>query len=77
MPLAAYLMLAIVLVYAIPTASAQSDLQRDQSFKRTITKEVEGKFLLSLPKDYAKSKKKNWPLVMFLHGSGERGDDLH
>ena len=31
-------------------------------------------YLLSLPKDYAKKDK--WPLLLFLHGSGERGDDL-
>jgi predicted peptidase len=32
-------------------------------------------YLLYLPEDYARSSKK-WPLVLFLHGSGERGSDV-
>jgi predicted peptidase len=31
-------------------------------------------YLLYLPKDY--EKQESWPLVLFLHGSGERGDNL-
>jgi predicted peptidase len=31
-------------------------------------------YLLYLPKDYAEQEK--WPLMLFLHGAGERGDDL-
>lgn len=36
--------------------------------------ETEVRFLLYLPADY--SSKQRWPLLLFLHGSGERGDDL-
>jgi predicted peptidase len=32
------------------------------------------KYLLYLPKDYRQ--KDSWPLLLFLHGAGERGDDL-
>ncbi|MCL5096415.1 MAG: prolyl oligopeptidase family serine peptidase [Candidatus Omnitrophica bacterium] len=32
-------------------------------------------YLLSLPSDYDKSNK-SWPLVLFLHGAGESGNDL-
>jgi len=32
-------------------------------------------YLLYLPKDY--DKQETWPLVIFLHGAGERGDDLN
>jgi predicted peptidase len=49
--------------------------QQAQSFERKVTRSFSGKFLLYLPKDFGKEKKK-WPLMMFLHGSGERGDDL-
>lgn len=35
---------------------------------------VQLNYLLYLPKDYDKQEK--WPLLLFLHGSGERGDDL-
>ena len=32
------------------------------------------KYLLYLPKDY--DQKESWPLLLFLHGAGERGDNL-
>src|SRR3569833_2062858 len=35
---------------------------------------VELDYLLYLPKDYAKQDQ--WPLMLFLHGAGARGDDL-
>lgn len=35
------------------------------------------RYLVDLPKDYAKDKAKKWPVVLFLHGSGERGEDLN
>jgi predicted peptidase len=34
------------------------------------------RYLLYLPAEYSAHEKKEWPLVLFLHGSGERGDDL-
>ena len=36
---------------------------------------VAGEYLLYLPQNYETSKDK-WPLMLFLHGAGERGDDL-
>lgn len=33
-------------------------------------------YLLSLPEGYDSDTGKRWPLLIFLHGSGERGDDL-
>ena len=33
-------------------------------------------YLLWLPSEYKKDKKKTYPLLIFLHGSGERGDTL-
>jgi len=33
-------------------------------------------YLLFLPKGYNASKTERWPLVIFLHGSGERGTDI-
>lgn len=35
---------------------------------------VKMNYLLYLPKDY--DQKEKWPLVLFLHGAGERGDNL-
>jgi len=34
-------------------------------------------YLLYLPNGYDQDKEKTWPLILFLHGSGERGDDVN
>jgi predicted peptidase len=49
--------------------------QHPQQFERTITKTVGAQFLLYVPEGVG-SPGKRWPLIMFLHGSGERGKDL-
>jgi len=49
--------------------------QHSQMFEKTITKTITCKYLLFLPEDYGK-KRQRWPLIMFLHGAGERGSDL-
>lgn len=49
--------------------------QHPQGFEKEITKKVGLDFLLYLPKQYGQEKK-TYPLIMFLHGSGERGKDL-
>jgi predicted peptidase len=33
-------------------------------------------YLLYLPREYGQDPNKKWPLILFLHGAGERGDDL-
>ena len=43
-------------------------------FKKTFTQEVSSHYLLDLPKDYAE--KTDWPLVVYLHGYSESGNDL-
>jgi predicted peptidase len=50
--------------------------QSSQEFSKKITKKVECKYLLYLPADYGKDSKRKWPLMMFLHGAGERGSNL-
>jgi predicted esterase len=42
--------------------------------KKSFTREM--RYLLSLPEGYEEDKAKRWPLIVFLHGAGERGDDL-
>lgn len=49
--------------------------QSAQSLKKEIRRTVSAKYLLYLPQAYADDEKK-WPLILFLHGAGERGDDL-
>lgn len=47
-----------------------------KSFEKTVTKTLSTRYLLYLPEGYDAEKDKKWPLVLFLHGSGERGADL-
>jgi len=49
--------------------------QTPQKFNQALTKTVNLNYLLYLPNDYSSSKQ-NFPLILFLHGAGERGDDL-
>jgi len=43
---------------------------------RAVDMTVRLPYLLFLPKDYGVDPEKKWPLIFFLHGAGERGDDL-
>ena len=49
--------------------------QSEQVFQKEITKTVRLKYLLYLPQGYGEKKDQKWPLMLFLHGAGERGDD--
>ncbi len=54
----------------------QDKIQKAQKFSREITKTVRADYLISLPKDYDAKSKKGPPLILFLHGAGERGNDV-
>ncbi|MDB6059801.1 MAG: esterase [Verrucomicrobiales bacterium] len=54
----------------------QDKFQRAEHFQRKITKTVEADYLLFLPKGYDRKAKKQWPLMLFLHGAGERGTNV-
>jgi len=45
-------------------------------FETTVSKQVGGYYLLYLPAQYETDPDRRWPTLVFLHGSGERGDDL-
>jgi predicted peptidase len=61
-----------------PTAMAQPANERQQakSFRSRISKTVSVDYLLYLPKDYNPKLRQRWPLMLFLHGAGERGTNL-
>jgi predicted peptidase len=50
--------------------------QQARRFEAQITKRVRLNYLLYLPTDYKSETKQRWPMIMFLHGLGERGDDV-
>lgn len=70
--------LVALLHYWVLTPPAWSDeppapgVLQAQKLDRTV--HVTMDYLLYLPKDYAE--KESWPLMLFLHGAGERGNDL-
>ena len=47
---------------------------RQQAARLEVQVPMAMDYLLFLPQDY--EKKDRWPLMLFLHGAGERGDDL-
>lgn len=49
--------------------------QHTKTFEKTVTKTLGCNYLLFLPESYGEDEKK-WPLMLFLHGAGERGNDL-
>lgn len=65
------------LIAAMVLAQAAQAGQSPESYSRKVTIDVQGRYLLYLPPDYAQNKHKKYPLILFLHGSGERGTDLN
>lgn len=47
-----------------------------KQFQRPITLTARARYLLALPTGYATDRTKRWPLLLFLHGAGERGENL-
>ncbi len=70
--------LFLLLLAFIPTLcnGARADDQPGVQTADKLNKKtnIQMGYLLYLPKDY--DSKKSWPLVLFLHGAGERGTDL-
>ncbi len=62
----------IAIVCLSTTLLAQKPTQSPQRLETSI--KVEMNYLLALPKGY--DEQESWPLVLFLHGAGERGDNL-
>ena len=73
------MLVAIFSAVVIGTVSADDMALKNQvkkSFKGKSVKALGLEYLLFLPADYQKDKEKPWPLMLFLHGAGERGKDL-
>ena len=66
------LLLLVLMTSFAPILAADNAGQTAKKLDTTVR--VEMSYLLYLPKDY--DQKESWPLLVFLHGSGERGDDL-
>ena len=68
-------MTMLVLISAANLTWSSSARQNDEAFQsRAITMEAtEYKFRIFTPKNW--TRKKKFPVILFLHGAGERGDD--
>ena len=73
------LVLAVVLAGCGTTVSKPAQKPAVQTGQQALTFEkpvsLELHYLLFLPEDYGRAEKK-WPLILFLHGAGERGENL-
>jgi predicted peptidase len=52
------------------------DIQQAHTFQGQVTISVSLQYLLYLPKAYDPHQRQRWPLLLYLHGSGERGTNL-
>lgn len=72
------LTLAVLYSFSTTTIAAPKVGQSAQVFKTKLDgKDVKRDYLLYLPKTYLQEKAKKWPVLIFLHGSGERGSDVN
>jgi predicted peptidase len=60
---------------ACAQSAGSKPVQEAKHFETKITVNAKLDYLLFLPKGYEDSKK-DWPLMLFLHGSGESGSDV-
>ena len=69
------LILTLGLTGCTSTPKAPIGQQSHQLLEEEVTKTIRTKYLLYLPENYDE-RKGGWPLMLFLHGAGERGDRL-
>src|SRR5437868_5636644 len=55
---------------------ADAGRQQPKVLTRQITRTIDLNYLLYLPAAYDADPAKRWPLILFLHGAGERGSDV-
>ncbi|MDB5289907.1 MAG: phospholipase/carboxylesterase [Phycisphaerales bacterium] len=66
-------------LFVVGSARGADEQPETGQHAKVFEKQVEMKlnYLLYLPPDYNKDASKKWPLMLFLHGSGERGSDVN
>ena len=65
----------LLVIFMITSSFSQQEKQTVHNFSKEIKVTVSANYLLYLPKDYSENNE-SYPLVLFLHGAGERGNDL-
>ena len=72
-------LLLVAMILSTLRVEAQEQASGSQApakFEKQIVKTIKADYLLYLPKEYGKEADKKWPLMVFLHGSGESGTDV-
>lgn len=67
-----------LILFLVPLIAKAADDQAGQQakvFEKQITVKLD--YLLFLPEGYSNDSDKKWPLMLFLHGAGERGSDVN
>jgi predicted peptidase len=65
----------LILLLLSGVALAAEPGQHAQTMRKQV--EVKVDYLLHLPSDYGKDAGKKYPVILFLHGAGERGEDVN
>lgn len=73
--IALLILLATGVLRAEPMAAPGGQMAR--SMERQVQTTVALDYLLFLPEGYEQGEGRKWPLILFLHGAGERGDDIN
>jgi predicted peptidase len=68
--------IVVIMMSGHAFAQTTRPAQKVERFSARITIEVDLNHLVFLPADYGKDPDKRWPLMIFLHGAGERGNDI-
>jgi predicted peptidase len=68
--------LAVGFCFVLHGAESKSSLQNARVLKKTVKHRLQLEYLVNLPPGYSLESGKRWPLMIFLHGSGERGTNL-
>lgn len=74
--LLAILCVLSIISVALAQPASSEPMQTAQTLKRRVTQTVDLRYLLFLPKSYNRRSPQRWPLILFLHGAGERGTNL-
>ena len=71
----AFLAIAIMtMVFA--EDSSKKATQTAKRFEKTVSRKLQMNYLLHLPQEYHSTRDQHWPLIVFLHGSGEKGTNV-
>lgn len=77
-PLAALALMALIPLTGCSLMTEKSPKLGQNAYvlEKEVKTVVKANYLLYLPDNYEKSQEK-WPLILFLHGAGERGSDIN